>query len=111
MRNRIWYELLSFCAALADDFFRDQETPNGFVGVKSMAGFTDFFFGHILLTARPGVAAVLDAVQSNLRILLTSVEKINLGVFTSPGWRGQLAFGWLLGAVIQARPLLGGIFG
>src|ERR1700688_70148 len=99
-----------FYAALAGNFLCNQEAPDGFVGIEGMAGFSDFFFGHILFAARPGVAAVLDAVERNLRVFLTTVEQINLGVFAALQ-RGELALRWLLGAVVQTGPFFGAVFG
>jgi hypothetical protein len=66
-------------AALACDFPGDQEAPDGFVGVEGVAGFADFFFGHVPLAARPGMAAILDGVEGDLGILLATIEEVNLG--------------------------------
>src|ERR1700683_921953 len=62
------------CGAFVGEVPRGQEVPDGFIGVEGIAGVADFCFAHVLLTAGPGIAAILDGIEHYLSVVMASTE-------------------------------------
>ena len=69
--------VLFFHAAFARDFLGHQETPDGFISVNGIAGFSNLFLGGELLATRPSIAAALYAVEHDLSVVLAAAVSVS----------------------------------
>src|SRR5580700_10766338 len=110
MLRRVGFFLLRR-AVFVRDFLCRQEVPDGFVGVKGVAGFADLFFAHVLLAAGPGIAAILDGVEHYLSIVMAAIESKGFAfLLTFLQWL-DLLLSRLFVAAVELGPGLGAVFG
>src|SRR5271157_932746 len=103
--------LLFFHAAFTRNLFRGQKAPNGFVGVDRVAGLADLFLRHILLAARPRVAAALHAVEHDLGVVLAAAVSIGFRFLATFLQGRNFVLRRLISAAVELSPGFGTVFG